>query len=396
MTFIDINRAAPSISGVMNISQNYNVLNVGLTDKIFLLGHGDLPILNDPYAVTDIQKAVEDLKFNANSPLMRGLLECYYGQAKDIYLMAVAPMSEYIVDPTQRTQTWYQNYQAELQTAYDILEEWDIVQWLVPLEAPYNNSVDFLTPLAIHCYDALSITGSMRTGLLGTRKGTPLTDADITAMTTDPRILPGNTQYINKNLEIGQFVSVFVGEGVINLQEMPTTYVNSLTATIAGQLAQLAMNKSITNFRLPNVVGLIQTPTKSQINSIANASLNMMTITTMGHRGQSFQVIAATDNTLAPTGSDFWSINITRAVQDIVDVVQGLSKRHLGGVSLVPFQLSIQNYLVSLVSSGQIQNFSLAINRDQIDKSNLLVNVAIQPYGILRTINFTINVGPGT
>jgi hypothetical protein len=397
MTFIDVNRVAPSISGVINVSQNYNVLNVGLTDKIFLLGHGDLPTLNDPYAVTDIKAAVAALKYDANSPLMRGLLECYYGQAKDIYLVAVAPMSQYISDPSQRDQSWYATYAAQLQVAYNVIVDWDIVQWIVPLEAPFNVlGVDFLTPLAEHCADSLLATGSMRTGLLGTRKGVALTEAEISAMVADPRITPGNSLYINRTKEIGQYVAVFVGEGLINLQEMPTSYVTSLTASIAGQLCQLPLNRSISNFVLPNIVGLVQTPTSSQTSRIANASLNMMTLTTMGRRGKPFQVICSSDNTLAPPFSDYWCISNTRAVQDIIDVIAGLSRRNLGGSSLVSFQLAVQNYLVGLVNKGMIQNFSLVVNRNQNDSSNIIVNVGIQLYGMLRTIEFVVNVGPGT
>lgn len=410
--------AAPSISGVSVVQTVYNLLGAGTTARIFLLGHADGLTINDPYQVTDINAAVAALQYDSNSPLLRALLECYYGGAKDIFLVAVAPMSGYIADPTQRTDSWYQAYASQLQAAYNVLVNWDVVQYIVPLEAPFNVEVDFLTPLALHCSASLVATGAARIGLLGTRKGSPLTSNDILAMANDPRIVVGGSMYkygafaygsfnygtmpsstnlyINHLSDIGQFVALFAGEVIVNLQEMPTTYMTSVVASIAGQLAQLPINQSIINKKLPNVIDLVSLPLSTDVQVAANAGINLITKTTMGKRGRPFQVISLTDNTLALPNSDFWSINSIRAVSTVVDYIEAFARRNLGGTGLGQFQTVVNNYLKALVTTNQIRDFTASVRKDPARLYNVLADISIKPYFGIRTINFTVNVGPGT
>ena len=85
----------PTLRGSMRESPLYQTMGLGLTEPVFLVGHSDALELNDPYRVTTIQEAINKFEAATDSPLLRGLLEAYYGGARDIYLVAAAPMGDY-------------------------------------------------------------------------------------------------------------------------------------------------------------------------------------------------------------------------------------------------------------------------------------------------------------
>lgn len=58
--------------------------------------------MNDPYQVNDMQEAINLLRADSTSPLLRGLLEVYNAGARDIWLVAAAPMEEYVSNIDER------------------------------------------------------------------------------------------------------------------------------------------------------------------------------------------------------------------------------------------------------------------------------------------------------
>lgn len=377
----------PTLQGMMRESPHYQVLGVGLTDRVFLLGHADGLSLNDPHQVVDIQEAVNLLGADAVSPLLRGLLEAYYGGARDIWIMAVAPMSEYTDDPTLRNSGWYTTYRNRLQAAYDMLSEWDLVQILVPLTAPYYDAkgIDFLTPLATHCAGAFAVTGTIRIGLIGTQTG-PITQAAVTAMATDVRR--------NNIGEDGKFVSIIVGEGVFNNREMPTAYTNSLVTAAAAELSQLPYNRGLTHRTLPNIMSLSTQMTLAQLTQLTDAKLNPIALSTLGERGIPFQTVILTDNTLGVTGTDYWSIVQVRLVLHVIDMVRALARRYLGTIGYGSFRQEVGEFFQSLLMGNTVRDYSLNISRDLADPYKVLVDIAIKPYFGIRQINFVVDVGP--
>lgn len=378
----------PTLTGTMWESPDYQVLNVGLTDRIFLLGHADGLEMNDPYQVIDIREAVTKLGADSNSPLLRALLECYYSGARDIWLVAAAPMSEY-KDPVDRDQAWYQAWAAHLTNTYNLLADWDIVQILVPLDAPYYDAmgVDFLLPLASHCNDAFALTGSIRIGLIGTQTG-PLTDDNVMAMATDPRLdLVGDA---------GKFVAVVVGEGVLNTKELPTLYTCPLVTAAAAELCQLPKDRGMTYRNLSYISQLVTRPTSAHKEILTNAKLNPVALTSLGDRGGQYEAVILTDNTLGTTGTDYWSLAQVRLVMEVIEAVRTYGRRIPGapsGVAFDAFKRDVQNYFLQLMAGNVVRDFTLNINRSTFDYK-VLVDISIKPYFGLRQINFVTAVGP--
>jgi len=240
-------RSAPSLVGSMRLSPLYQTLGIGATETIFLIGHADGLPLNDPYQVSSIQDVVNRMGADADCPLLRALLEAYYSGARDIFLVAAAPMSEYVHELADRStvvegKTFWQRYQERLDVTYALLLQWDLPKFIVPVEASLTGTggVDFLTPLAEHCDTAFGITGAIRLGLLGS-KG-KLDDAVAQEVLADDRL--------SSLGDAGRFVAVLLGEALLLIQELPTTYATPVVSAVAGELSNLKLDRGLTYHRL--------------------------------------------------------------------------------------------------------------------------------------------------
>ncbi len=381
--------SAPSLSGTMSVSASYNVMSTGLTNRVFIIGHADGLNLNDPYQVLDVADACIALNLDSTSPLVRTLLEVYYGGGRDIWLVAAAPMSEYVADPSQRDETYYQTYADRLVDTYAVLEYWDLAQIIVLAEAPFYDAhgVDFVTPLADHCQAAFETTGQMRIALVGTRVGIALTSVDVNNMVNDPRIGTWDNP--------GKFVSVMVGEGIYSFAEMPVGYSASVIGTVAAILASLDLRISLIYTPLPNMISSLGSIIQSDMVALSNAQLNPVSQTTKGVRGQPFQVVVMTDNTLAPSGSDYWSLGETRLVLQLFSQLTTLGKRYMGTIGYTQFQQDCNTFMDAIVANNYIRSYTLNITRDPNSSTAIFVDITLVPYTSLRQISFTTTIGPG-
>ena len=379
----------PSVTGSMYVSSSYGAMGQGLTDRIFIVGHGDGLELNDPYHVTDIAAACKALNLDSTSPIIRTMLEVYYGGGLDIWLVAAAPMSEYIEDPAQRDTAYYQTYADRLEVTYSLLEFWDLVQILVLTEAPFYDakSVDFVNPLIRHCETSFNVTGSIRVGLVGTRVGSALSQFDIDNMINDSRI--GNWG------SGGKFVSILAGEGTYSFAEMPASYTGSVIGAAAANMATLDLKLSLVYKTLPGIVKPIGILTKSMMSQLAEAQINPISMTSIGARGTPYQLVMMTDNTLALPGSDFWSLGQIRLIMAIISQLELSARRSLGTIGYGQYKYDNKSFMDTLQASGYLKKYTLDISRNPIDSNGIIISVSVTPYFDLRQISFTTTIGPG-
>lgn len=399
--------SAPKLSATMRESPLYATMGVGLTDRLFLLAHhgtwsgelGDLegPIkLNDPYPVASVQEAVDALGADTDSPLLLALMEAYYSGARDIWLVAAAPMridgatptSEYESDPTLRDAAYYETYRDRLNATYEILKYWDLAQVTVPVGAPFNSTVDFLGPLINYCTEALTLSGDIHLGIMGTT-GT------ITSSTVDALVSDGRLEHEALG-QAGKFVSVFAGDGTYQLKELPFHHTSSLAVGIAAELTQLPLDRGLTYHRLRNVLHTVGPDLSHEdVNRLAEARINYVGRNVRGRRNNNFEVIPFTDNTLAWDGSDFWSLAQTRLVSAVSTQIRSLGKRRLGTIGYGLFKQDVENYLLNLATENLIRGYDLNIRRDERAPNTVLVDVELLPYFGVREIHAHISVGPG-
>lgn len=379
-------KSVPSITSKMYESPIFTGMGSGATDRLFLIGHADGLILNEPYQVSSMNDALSAMNNDASSPLVRGLLEAFYAGARDVWVVAAAPMSEYVphVERDGDSDQFYYDYAARLADTYEQLKMWDIAQITVPLEAPFNSGADFLTPLSNYCAEALDLSGEVHLGILGTRGS--LTSDYVDLMATDPRLDQG----VN-----GKYVSIFAGDASFNFNEINDIYNSSIAASTAAQLATLPMDRSITGKAVKNAYSMSGNQlTKAQISKLAEAGINTATPNSRGRRGVPFQAVYNSDNTLSPEGSDYWSLNTVTLVMAISSEVRSMGKRRLGTIGFGLFKQEVESYLISLTQSDLIRGYSLSISRDYDNIYKVLVDLVIRPYFGVREIHVPIYVGP--
>lgn len=424
----------------------YSDLGVGKTDRLALIGHADGLELNTPHRVIDIQETINILGADANSPLLRGMFEAYNMGAKDIWLIASAPMSEYvqydeISDISRKTQradldnlNFYQKYSQRLDVTYRMLMEEDFPEIVVPLEAPFFDAgdVDFLTPLLSNCLQRYRRTGNISIGIIGTR--IPANTENIfNKLNTDTRIsrlegssyiystktlysilkyhyginlFSGNTQSnILDGQDMGKFGMVVIGEGLSNAPQLGYPYTASLAATVAGLMASMPENQSLVNKKLSRISGLVGYKfSQDEIQTLARKRLNVATLTPLGRRGTSYQVFVSTDNSLAngwpDTNADdqsaFWSVATLRLVGKISQNIVSLGRRSLGTIQYAMFKDSVYNYLDKIKAKGLLKDYRLKIYRGNDANRTVYVDLMLYPYFTIREIYFTVEVGPGT
>lgn len=385
---------APKLSGVMYQTTEYSNLGIGLTDQVMVLGHADGLDLNTPYPVTDMHDMVQRMNADATSPLLRGMLEAYYAGARDLWVVAVAPMSEYVQDPDERDDEFYETYLERLTTAYDLLVDFETPQLIVPLDAPIFGAgdVDFLTPLANFCKDSFDITGSVKIGFIGTVL--PVISAElIDEMVADERL--------DSLGSAGKFVMTIIGSGMMNMVEVPFSYSTSPIAAMAGMCSDQLWDRGLTYTRIPNVIAMdFPEFKKDQLKKLCDAKLNPLAKTTRSRRGLSNEIILLSDNTLGMNGTDFWSINQVRLVMHCIEGIKLLGNRHLGTTGYMSFQDDVTQFMVSMVGNDMIREYTLEM---ELVKATVKgrgtiaanVDVTLKPYGGLRDISFTAKVGPG-
>lgn len=392
----DINLVAPHLSGTMRESTLYRTMGAGLTDTIFLVGHADGLELNDPYQVASIQEAVNVLGADVRSPLLRGLLEAYYAGARDIWLVAAATMDEYESVVASRNDaraefdglTFNEKYFERLVDTYTTLREFDFASTVVPLEASIygTDSVDFVTQLVDFCVDTFTHSGTPVLGIIGMR-GT----LDAVALAD----LLADTKFDGHGAG-GKFVLVVAGEVSFNMRELDGSYAGSAAAVAAGKLSTHRLDKGLTYVRLPNVVRpAFRDLTPAQVQSLAERKINVIVQTTLGRRGTPYEVSLATDNTLADSGSDFWSLPQMRLVIKIMHRIRALGKRDIGQLGYADFKTDVQQYMLGLSVSNVIREFNLDIYRLDNDRGQVNCDVVVKPYFGLRELSFTASVGPG-
>lgn len=389
--------SGPSLSGTMAESSLYQIMATGLTDSVLLLGHADAQVMYEPYQVYDPKKAVEFLNSDSNSPLLRAFLELYNAGVKDIWLMAVAPMSEYedvIADRLTAQaafggKTFYQKYYDRLTTAYSVLTTYELAEIIVPVEAVYYDAggVDFLTQLISFCSTYFSTTGAVCLGVLGTRISA-FSDSSVTLMASDSRLASLGAD--------GKFVMVVVGEGVITNPQMSTSYIAPLATKVAALMSVTSLDRSVAGLIMQGVSTMVGNDLNDiQLDKLTQAKLNPVGRTTRGKRGYAYQIRLLSDNTLGQDGSDFWSMTQMHLVANVLNQIRDYGYAFIGTTYFAKFKDTVYHYLNGLIVDNIIKDFSLNISSTNNDQS-ATVMVSLLPIFGLRQITFSIEVGPGT
>ena len=384
------------------------------TNSILLVGHGDGLELNQIVKITSVQEATNLLGANTSSPLLMGIHDAISCGAKSIYIMAAAPMSEYIDGIPQRliamptlfsqitnsNLNFYQKYYERLEVTYEIAKDISFVDIIVPLETSMINtgSVDFIAQLALHCYQFNQITGYVQMGVIGS-KNNGSKDSDIELLEANTRLKNKFTTFFadgQMESDIGRYVIPVYGEVTFNHMGFGKAYTSSAAAAFAGLMSSNPVYNGIIRKRMPGAYSVYGSNLSvDSLSRLDNLGVNTVYRTRKALRGNPYEVNVSNDYTLASKKSSFTKSPQMRLVAMIVTEIKALANDGIGKNGEDKIISQVKSMLDMLVSSRVIKNYDLQSYGSKTEKGTLIFEINLVSCLSLKNINFSIITGPG-
>ncbi len=424
LTHFQVTQSTYSISSVYPSGQKdlsksfipaFEQLEQYKTNSIILVGHADGIPLNTIIRITSIQEGIDLLKADFQSPLLRGLFDAYAAGARDIYICASAPMSEYVEglderlvalpvfgvnDATPMIMNFYQRYYERLEETYSILKEHEYLDIIVPLEISFINTgdIDFTTQLAMYCQDFHNLTGCIQIGIIGSRSNGILV-SDIDVLESDSNFVDKYTMFgVDGQIQgdMGRFIIPIYGELIINHSFLSITYNSTGSATYAGMLSANPVNESLIRKRVPTAFGLSgSTLTQAEVDRLDNIGINTFTRNTRSRRGNNYEVFVTNDSTMAHPTSSYRKAPQIRLVSMLINEIKALTSNNISKFSSQKAVEDVRFMLQFLKNNGIIQNFSLEAFSDSFEKGKMYFDISVVSTLGLKKISFSIASGQG-
>ena len=402
-------------SSVVTYKPSYEDINFSNMQTLLLVGHADGLELNSPMKIRSVQHAVELLNGDMNSPLLRGVFDAYDAGARNIFICAAAPMSEYVEDIERRLisssyvdyqsempeyKTFYERYYDRLSTTYSILKVLDFIDVIVPLQVSIikTDGVDFVSQLAEYCDEFHNETGYVQIGVIGSRtNGT--SSSDIDDIENDENLSNKYTTYsISGDVvsDQGRYVVPVYGEALFSHAQLDFTYINSVSAAVAGLIVSNPLNFGLVRKRIPGAMSLYG----SNLNSVEMNRLDAIGINTIyrgnkARRAQPFEVYLTNDYTMASMDSTFSKLPQMRLASYLSSAVKGFGYDAIGKFGYDKVVSNTSEMLKGLKKDGTIVDFEFNAKPSSSESGVILLYINIISSLGLKKINLSLAAGPG-
>lgn len=385
------------------------------TNSVVLVGHADGIPLNTIIRIQSVQEAIDLLKADFNSPLLRGVFDCYASGGRDIYICASAPMSEYVEDINERLQpkityglsdatplvmNFYQRYYDRLEETYSILKELDYMDIVVPLEVSFINTgeVDFVTQLALYCQDFHNLSGFIQIGIIGSRNS-GIKEEDIQILESNDiftekyTMLDSSGQIIG---DMGRFVIPIYGELIMNHSFLNISYTSSGSAVMAGMLASTPVNQSLIRQKVTSAFGLSGINlSQSQIDRLDSIGVNTFGKSSRSRRGNNYEVYISNDNTMASRDSAYRKAPQIRLVSMVINEIKALTSNTISKFSSQKAIDDVRSMLSFLKNNGIILDYNMEAFLDSFEKGKMYFDISLLSTLGMKKISFSISAGQG-
>lgn len=404
-------------SGQRDITQSfvpaYEKLDQYKTNSVLLIGHADGITLNNIIRISSIQEAIDLLKANSDSPLLRGVFDAYAAGARDIYICAAAPMSEYIEgvstrntaqpfysmnDATPISYNFYQRYWSRLEETYEVIKDYDYIDIVVPLETSIINTgtIDFVTQLGMYCQDFHDRSGMIQIGVIGSRSN-GISEQDIQTLEAKTIFQNKYTMFDSQNQiigDMGRFIVPIYGELVINHNFLNRTYVSSGAATMAGMISSNPVNQSLIRKRVPSAFGLSGISlNQAQVDRLDAIGINTFTRNARTRRGNTYQVHITNDNTMAHPTSNYRKLPQIRLCAMLINEIRALSNNNISKFSSQKAVEDARQLLSFLKNNNIISDYTFEAYSDQDIKGKLYFDISVVSSLGLKKLSFSIASG---
>jgi len=404
----------PTSGAIISKRPIYDSLDQYLTNSILLIGHCDNLEINQIYRVSSIQEATNLIGANTASPLLRGVYDAFSCGARSIFILAAAPMSEYIDDVDQRLTdmpifiseetnqqiNFYEKYYERLAKTYEAINGYDLIDIIVPLETSIigTGSVDFITQLAVHCYTFNDITGYVQIGVIGSRTN-GIKDSDIDLLEAKSIFRNKLTTYTESGeleSDIGRYIIPIYGELTFSHVGFGKSYTSSAAASFAGLMSSNPVYNGIIRKRLPGAYSLFGSNlSKQSFARLENLNINTVYRTRKALRGNPYEVCVSNDYTLANAQSSFIKSPQMRLVAMVINEIKNITNDGLGKNAEDKVVSQVESMLNLLVSTRAIRDYTMQSYGSKTERGSLVFEITLVSSLGLKSINFSIITGPG-
>ena len=393
----------------LNERSKYKEISQFETNNILLIGHTDAI---EPYGmqkIRSIQEAVDILRADFISPLLRGVFDAYSCGARDIYIMSAGYMSEYVDNVSERnakifkdsfnnTFSFYEAYYDRLAECYTLIEQYEFIDIIVPLEASIINTgnKNFAKQLSLVCGRIQENTGEVTIGIIGSRNQ-GMSSSDIqTLLSTNyeiPSTIDGNG-YITR--DYGKHIIMIYGEAVFSHKQMQRTYTSSVAAAVAGMLSSTQVNLGLSKQRIPSALSIHgNEPKVNEVKALEQKGINCAI---RGGRSRRFvgpyDVYLSGDLTQS-ISENFKDASNVRLAAMLIGEVQAIGNNGIGKFNYSKVIAKVESLLVYLKQLDIVRDYGLDAYADKDEKGKLYFNINIKSSRTLRDISFNIATGRG-
>jgi hypothetical protein len=407
-----INISAPSLA-VSNFKAFYQSMGRGTTDTILLIGHSDNIPVNTPFFARTAQDAINALGADIDSPLLKGFFDAYGAGARDIVLIAAAPMSEYVSRYEDRNQsiallddsatpigkTFYEKYHERLNDTYTAIKDLDFIDIVVPLEVSFLKSgdIDFVSQLSTHCYDFHNSTGFVQMGIIGSRSG-GIKSSDIDTLYDSNIFNSKLTTYdLNGRIisDIGRFVMPVYGEVTMKHSHLAVSYTSSLSAVVAGMIASSPLNVSLIRKNIPGAISVNSASlNNSEYEKLDSIGVNFAYRGAKAKRNAPYEVYLSNEYTLADKNSVHSKLAQVRLVKDCVNQIKLYSEEAIGKFSYDTLVDRVKNLLDYYKQNNIVVDYSFDIQVSGNREKSLIFYINLISSLGLKSVSFSIAGGP--
>ena len=402
-------------SSVITYKPSYEDINFSNMGSLLLIGHADGLQLNSPIKIRSVQHAVELLNADIKSPVLRGVFDAYDAGAKNIFICAAAPMTEYVDDIDKRlisstyidyqsatpiSKTFYERYYERLSATYSVLSVLDFIDVIVPLEVSIikTGGVDFVLQLANYCDSFHNETGYVQIGVIGSRTN-GITSADINEIENNDSLSNKFTVYnISGNIvsDRGRYVVPVYGEALFSHAQLDTTYINSVSAAVAGLIVSNPLNIGLVRKRIPGAMSVYGTNlNSSEMNRLDALGINTIYRGNKARRAQPFQVYLTNDYTMSNINSIFSKLPQMRLASYLSSSVKGFGYDSIGKFGYDKVIDNTRQMLKELKKEGTIVDFEFNAKPSSSEPGVILLYINIISSLGLKKINLSLAAGPG-
>jgi len=379
------------------------------TNNILLIGHTDAI---EPYGIQkirSIQEAVDILRADYNSPLLKGVFDAYSCGARDIYIMSCGYMSEYVEnvlernvkifqDITNETFSFYEAYYHRLAECYTLIEQYEFIDIIVPLETSMINTgtVNFVNQLSFACNSIQENTGEITIGIIGSRNQ-GMSSEDISTLLSKDFQIPNSIDfngYITK--DYGKHILLVYGEVVFNHKQMERSYTSSVAAAVAGMLSSTQVNMGLSKKRIPSALSIYgNDPNSSEVRSLSEKGINCITRGGRSRRfGGQYDIYLSGDLTKSISENFKDSSNVRLAAM-LIGEVQAIGNNAIGKFNYQKASGTVDSLLKYLKQLDIVRDYQLEIYGDKQEKGKMYYNITVQSSRTLREISFNVATGKG-